>query len=147
MTPDTAWDQGSSSIVPSLPGFQRSFGITSGANAAQISNFVSFVYLTAGVGAGLSFFINDRIGRLWSLRLYMAIWITGQLIATFSGGQLGALYTARFVSGLGIGPLTVTGPVSIVEIAPYEIRGLVGLSGKLQVSGLTYASSQRGSQL
>lgn len=77
------------------------------------------------MGSGLSFFINDRIGRLWSLRLYMAIWVVGQLIATFSFGHLGALYTARFVSGLGIGPLTVTGPMSIVEVAPHEIRGLL----------------------
>ncbi|PVH98534.1 general substrate transporter [Periconia macrospinosa] len=119
------WDQGSSSIVPSLPGFQKAFGISSGANAAEISNFISFVYLTAGVGAGLSYFINDRIGRLWAMRLYMAIWIVGQLIATFSSGHLGALYTARFVSGLGIGPLTATGPMSIVEIAPWELRGLL----------------------
>ncbi|KAJ8117059.1 hypothetical protein OPT61_g1659 [Boeremia exigua] len=119
------WDQGSSSIIPSLHGFQRDFGITSGANASQISNFISFVYLTAGIGAGLSFFINDRIGRLWSLRLYMTIWIIGQLVATFSSGKLAVLYTARFISGLGIGPLTVTGPMSIVEIAPYEIRGLL----------------------
>jgi MFS family permease len=59
------------------------------------------------------------------MRLYMTIWIIGQLIATFSNGHLGALYTARFVSGLGIGPLTVIGPMSIVEIAPYEIRGLL----------------------
>ncbi|KAK7718914.1 hypothetical protein SLS57_006025 [Botryosphaeria dothidea] len=119
------WDQGSSSIVPSLPGFQHAFGISSGANPSQIANFISFVYLTAGVGSGLSFFINDRIGRLWSLRLYMAIWIAGQLVATFSSGHLGALYAARFISGLGIGPLTVTGPMSIVEVAPHEIRGLL----------------------
>ncbi|KAG9188905.1 hypothetical protein G6011_07610 [Alternaria panax] len=119
------WDQGSSSLVPSLAGFQTAFGIRSGANPSEISNFISFVYLTAGVGAGLSYFINDRIGRLWSLRLYMCIWIIGQLIATFSNGHLGALYTARFISGLGIGPLTATGPMSIVEIAPYEIRGLL----------------------
>lgn len=77
------------------------------------------------MGSGLSFFINDRIGRLWSLRLYMAIWIAGQLVATFSSGHLGALYAARFISGLGIGPLTVTGPMSIVEVAPHEIRGLL----------------------
>lgn len=120
-----AWDQGSSSIVPSLPGFKKAFGISSGSNPSEISNFISFVYLTAGVGAGLSYFINDRVGRLWSMRLYMVIWIVGQLIATFSYGHLGALYTARFVSGLGIGPLTATGPMSIVEVAPYEIRGLL----------------------
>ncbi|KAF4461423.1 quinate transport [Fusarium albosuccineum] len=119
------WDQGSSSVVPSLPGFSNAFGITSATNPKEVANFVSFVYLTAGVGSALSFFINDRIGRLWSLRLYFVIWIIGQLIATFSYGNMGALYTARFVSGLGIGPLTVTGPMSIVEIAPTEIRSLL----------------------
>ncbi|KAL2815807.1 general substrate transporter [Aspergillus cavernicola] len=121
------WDQGSSSVVPSLPGFQSKFGITSAANPTQISNFVSFVYIGAGVGGGLAFFINDRIGRLWSLRLYMAIYIIGQLIATFSDGHLGALYTARIVSGLGIGALTVIGPVAIVEVAPTEFRGLLAV--------------------
>ncbi|KAH7129492.1 general substrate transporter [Dactylonectria estremocensis] len=119
------WDQGSSSVVPSLPGFSSAFGIASATNPKEVTNFISFVYLTAGVGSGISFFINDRIGRLWSLRLYFAVWIVGQIIATFANGHLGVLYTARFVSGLGIGPLTVTGPMSIVEIAPTEIRGLL----------------------
>ncbi|KAJ6044357.1 uncharacterized protein N7446_002550 [Penicillium canescens] len=121
------WDQGSSSVIPSLPGFQAAFGITSAANPTQVTNFISFVYIGAGVGAGFSFFINDRIGRLWSFRLYMAIWIIGQMLATFSYGHTGVLYTARIVSGLGIGPLTVIGPVAIVEVAPTEIRGLLSV--------------------
>ncbi|KAI0484989.1 general substrate transporter [Xylariaceae sp. FL0804] len=118
------WDQGSSSVVPSLPGFQQYFGIDSGSNAAQISNYVSTVYIGCGIGAGLSFFVNDRIGRLWSLRLYMSIWVVGQLIATFAP-NLAGLYVARVVSGLGIGPCTVLGTMSIVEIAPTEMRGLL----------------------
>ncbi|KAH8649985.1 putative sugar transporter [Xylariales sp. PMI_506] len=118
------WDQGSSSVVPSLPGFQQYFGISTGANAKLISNFVSLVYVGCGVGAALSFFINDRIGRLWSLRLYMSIWIIGQLVATFAP-NLHGLYASRIIAGLGIGPLTVLGPMSIVEIAPTEIRGLL----------------------
>ncbi|KAJ9620082.1 uncharacterized protein PV06_03947 [Exophiala oligosperma] len=116
------WDQGSSSTIPSLPGFEQHFGITS--SASQIKDFISLVYIGAGVGAGLSFFINDRVGRLWSLRLYMFIWILGQLIATASP-NIGCLYFARIVSGFGIGPLTVVGPVSLAEIAPTEIRGLI----------------------
>jgi hypothetical protein len=123
----TAWDQGSSSVVPSLPGFVQTFGINSVSHPTEIANFISYVYIGAGVGAGLSFFINDRIGRLWSFRLYMTIWVVGQLIATFSNGHLGTLYAARIVSGLGIGPLTVIGPVAIVEIAPTEIRGLLAV--------------------
>ncbi|CAG8907085.1 unnamed protein product [Penicillium egyptiacum] len=118
------WDQGSSSVVASLPGFQKHFGIDSGADAHKISNLVSLVYIGCGVGAGLSFFVNDRIGRLWSLRLYMLVWIAGQMLATFAP-NLRTLYAARIVSGLGIGPLTVTGTNSIVEIAPTEIRGLL----------------------
>lgn len=120
----TAWDQASSSVLPSLPGFQHHFGLKSGTNALQIRNFISIVYVGAGVGAGLSFFINDRIGRLWSFRLYSAIWILGQMVATSAPGLAG-LYTARIISGLGMGALTVTGTMSIVEIAPAEIRGVL----------------------
>lgn len=54
----------------------------------------------------------------------MFIWILGQLIATASP-NIGCLYFARIVSGFGIGPLTVVGPVSLAEIAPTEIRGLI----------------------
>lgn len=112
-------------MVPSLPGFEKAFGISSGSNAKEISDFVSIVYVGCGVGAAASFLINDRIGRLWSLRLYCLVWIVGQMIATGSSGHLGALYTARIVSGLGIGALTVTGPLSLVEVAPTEFRGLI----------------------
>ena len=114
-------------MVPSLPGFQQDFGITSGTNPKQIANFISFVYLGAGLGSAISFFINDRFGRLWSFRLYASVWILGQLIATASSGHIAALYSARIVSGMGLGALTVSGPVSIVEIAPKETRGLMAV--------------------
>ncbi|KAJ5229865.1 hypothetical protein N7489_010573 [Penicillium chrysogenum] len=118
------WDQGSASTLPSLEGFQQQFGISSTAGAHSTRNFVSLVYIGDAAGAALSFFINDTIGRLWSFRLYTAIWIIGQLVATFSPGP-SALYASRIISGLGIGSLSVTGSVSIVELAPPEIRGLL----------------------
>lgn len=86
---------------------------------------ISFVWITCGIASGLCIMLNDRLGRLWSLRLYTVVYIIGQLMATFSNGNIGALYAARLVSGAGIGPLTVTGPLSIVEIAPTEARGLL----------------------
>ncbi|KAJ5758225.1 uncharacterized protein N7511_006919 [Penicillium nucicola] len=118
------WDQGSASTLPSLEGFQRQFGISATAGANSTRNFVSLVYIGDAVGAALSFFINDRVGRLWSFRLYSTIWIIGQLVATFAPGP-SALYVSRIISGLGIGSLSVTGTVSIVELAPSEIRGLL----------------------
>lgn len=119
-----AWDQGSASTVSSLSSFQEHFGISSKSGAGSTKNFVSLVYLGDAAGAALSFFINDRIGRLWSYRLYTFIWIIGQLVAMFSPGTSG-LYASRIISGLGIGSLSVTGMISIVEIAPAEIRGLL----------------------
>lgn len=118
------WDQGASSVIPSLPGFQRHFKISSGANADQIRIFISIVYVGFGVGSALTFFVNDRIGRIWSYRLYTLIYCIGCLIAIFSP-NVEVLYAARVIQGLGLGPLTVTCPMSIVEIAPAEIRGLL----------------------
>lgn len=122
--PRTAWDQGSASVIPSLPGFQESFGVTSGANAQQIRDFISIIYIGYAVGAALSFLVNDAIGRRWSYRAYTAVWVVGQLVGIFANG-MPALYASRIISGIGIGSLTVTGPMSIVEIAPHEIRGLL----------------------
>lgn len=119
-----AWDQGSASVIPSLPGFQKQFDISSGTDAQAIKNFVSIVYIGYAVGAALSFLVNDRIGRRWAYRLYVAIWAVGQFVAVGTENRAG-LYASRIITGLGIGALTVTGPMSIVEIAPVEIRGLL----------------------
>lgn len=110
--------------MPSLPGFQEHFNIKSGANADEIRNFISIVYVGFGVGSGLTFFINDRLGRIWSYRLYSLIYCIGTLITIFSP-NLRVLYVGRVVQGLGLGPLTVSGPISIVEISPPQIRGLL----------------------
>lgn len=120
----TAWDQGSASTVSSLPAFREQFGISADAGASSTKYLVSLVYVGDAAGAAMSFFINDQIGRLWSFRLYTFIWIVGQLVAIFSPGAAG-LYASRIISGLGIGSLSVTGMVSIVEIAPAEIRGVL----------------------
>lgn len=119
-----AWDQGSASVITSLPAFQRHFGIEEATNAGQVRNFLTFVYLGDAIGAGLSFFLNDLVGRLWSFRIYISIWGIGQLVAILAP-NVGALYAARIICGCGIGALTVTGPMSLAEIAPAEIRGLL----------------------
>jgi MFS family permease len=54
----------------------------------------------------------------------VAIYIIGQLVAVFTP-TLAGLYASRIISGWGIGSLTVTGPMSIVEISPPQVRGLL----------------------
>lgn len=79
------------------------------------------------MGAFLSFFINDKLGRVRTLRLYLSIYAIGSLISCLSYGNLGALYFGRIFAGLGIGACTVIGPMSIAEIAPKTTRGLMTL--------------------
>ncbi|VUC37192.1 unnamed protein product [Clonostachys rosea] len=118
------WDQGASSVMPSLPGFQKQFNIDSGANANEIRTFIAIVYVGYGVGSALTFLINDRVGRIWSFRLYTLVYCIGTLAAIFSP-NINALYGARVIQGLGLGAFTVSGPMSIVEIAPAQIRGFL----------------------
>ena len=119
-----AWDQGQASVVPNLPGFQKHFGISSGTDAQAIRHFASLVYIGNSAGAALSYFLNDRLGRLWSFRFYTLVYIIGQLVATFAP-NLAGLYASRIITGLGIGSLSATAPMSIAEIAPAEIRGIL----------------------
>jgi sugar porter (SP) family MFS transporter len=85
------------------------------------------VNLGAGIGAFLSFFLNDRLGRVQTLRVYQALYAAGSLVSCFSYGNLGALYFGRILAGLGIGACTVVGPMAIAELAPRTTRGLMTL--------------------
>ncbi|KAF7631932.1 hypothetical protein AFLA_012779 [Aspergillus flavus NRRL3357] len=97
------WDEGSASAITQLKSFERMYNLDNN----TVSNIVSFVNLGAGVGALLSFLLNDRIGRRWSMRLYQLVYIIGSLISCFSYGNVGVLYAGRLIAGLGIGALTV----------------------------------------
>ncbi|KAL4811840.1 general substrate transporter [Aspergillus spinulosporus] len=117
------WDEGSAASITQLPSFGRTYDLDS----STISNLISFVNLGAGIGSLLSFLVNDRLGRIWSLRFYQLLYIAGSLISCFAYGYVSALYVGRIVAGLGIGALTVVGPMTISEIAPKSSRGLMTL--------------------
>ena len=117
------WDEGSAASITSLEAFSREYHL----NQSTISNIVSLVNVGAGCGALLSFFLNDKIGRIWSMRLYQATYAAGSLISCFSYGNTATLYVGRIVAGLGIGACTVVGPMAIAELAPKTIRGFLTL--------------------
>ncbi|KAH7131142.1 general substrate transporter [Dactylonectria macrodidyma] len=121
------WDEGAAASITQLQSFRDEYHLDSELDASTISNLVSFVNIGAGVGAFLSFFLNDRIGRISSMRLYQATYAIGTLISCFAYGHQSALYVGRIIAGLGIGACTVVGPMAIAEIAPKTIRGLMTL--------------------
>ncbi|KAJ5126751.1 hypothetical protein N7448_007530 [Penicillium atrosanguineum] len=92
------------------------------------ANITSFNVLGAAFGALTGLDLNDRLGRLWSWRLAMVVYMVGTFIQVFSSGIYGLLLFARIFSGLGAGLLTVTSPLYLSEVAPKATRGLsVGL--------------------
>ncbi|KAI1759539.1 hypothetical protein GGR53DRAFT_471207 [Hypoxylon sp. FL1150] len=95
--------------------WKRLLVVHTGADAKRIRNFVFIVNIGNAIGA-----VDDSIGHLWSYRLYLFVWTVGQLVAPDLAG-LGAL---RIITGLGIRVPIVTGPMSIVKIAPMEVSGL-----------------------
>lgn len=123
----TGWDEGSAASITELGSFRREYHLDGEADKNTISNLVSFVNIGAGVGAFLSFFLNDKIGRIWSMRLYQTLYAAGSLVSCFSYGNHGVLYLGRILAGLGIGACTVVGPMAIAEMAPKTIRGLMTL--------------------
>ncbi|KAJ4193825.1 hypothetical protein NW759_016553 [Fusarium solani] len=100
------WDEGSAASITQLQSFKRQYDLDSELDSETIENLVSFVNIGAGVGAFLSFFLNDKLGRKQSMRLYQTIYIIGALVSCFSSGSVGALYFGRIFAGLGIGACT-----------------------------------------
>lgn len=96
----------------------------SGSDTSNIQTYVSIIYIGYVIGAALSLFVKDNVGRQWSYRLYTLLWVVGQMAACFTPTMRGII-GARTVSGMGIGSRSVIGPMSIVEISPKEIRGLL----------------------
>ena len=74
------------------------------------------------VGAMLSSFVSDRIGRRKALMASCSIFIVGGLLQAFSY-TINELFVGRIVSGMAIGVTTSLVPLYNSELAPGAIRG------------------------
>lgn len=75
--------------------------------------------------------INDRFGRLPTLRIATVIYIAGILGQGLCNGNVSGLYASRLISGLGMGPLTIIPPIYITEVLIYTYASLAPLLTKL----------------
>ncbi|KAI1334648.1 general substrate transporter [Xylariaceae sp. FL0016] len=126
------YDEGGFSSATKLDSFKQDFGLTSDlwkddatGLANRKANISSFGVLGAAIGAVLSLFINDRLGRLRTWQIWCVVWMTGFLMVIFSSGILSLIYFARIWGGLGAGGLTVVAPLYLSEVAPAKSRGMV----------------------
>ncbi|KAJ5658652.1 uncharacterized protein N7484_002301 [Penicillium longicatenatum] len=141
------YDTGVMSSVLAMDSFKEDFGLplsTSGfasdKNAQVSSNVVSL--LTAGCFFGSIFaaYINDRIGRRYSLMIFCSIFLVGAAMQVGAHHHIGLIYAGRVVAGLGIGGMSSITPVFVSENAPSRYRGrIAGLFQEFLVIGSTFA--------
>lgn len=67
-----------------------------------------------------------KYGRRWSIILASIIFCAGAIVQTINTHSLAAFYVARVVSGVGVGMATVVIPMYSAEMAPKNIRGMLG---------------------
>ncbi|CAG7943108.1 unnamed protein product [Penicillium salamii] len=141
------YDTGVMGSVLALSSFKKDFGLPVGSsgfsdekNAQISSNVVSL--LTAGcffgsIGAA---YMNDKLGRRYSLMILVVIFMVGAALQTAAHHEIGLIYGGRVIAGLGIGGMSAITPVYVSENCAPEIRGRVaGLFQEFLVIGSTFA--------
>lgn len=133
--------------VLALKSFKRDFGLPLGdsgfdsdENAQVSSNVVSL--LTAGCFFGSIFaaFINDRLGRRYSLMIFSVIFLVGAALQVGAHHDIGVIYGGRVIAGFGIGGMSSITPVFVSENCPPAQRGrIAGLFQEFLVIGSTFA--------
>ncbi|KAA8650388.1 hypothetical protein EYZ11_013149 [Aspergillus tanneri] len=141
------YDTGVMGSVLAMDSFKRDFGLplesggfVSSANAQVSSNVVSL--LTAGCffGAIIASFLNDRLGRRYSLMVFTMVFLVGAALQVGATHEIGLIYAGRVIAGLGVGGMSSITPVYVGENAPPETRGrIAGLFQEFLVIGSTFA--------
>ncbi|KAL5114975.1 hypothetical protein ACEQ8H_007148 [Pleosporales sp. CAS-2024a] len=98
-------------------------------NSSKQGWLVSILELGAWLGTMYSGFLAEILSRKYAILVNVAIFVLGVIIQTtsISAGH-NAILAGRFITGMGVGSLSMIVPMYNAEIAPPEVRGaLVGL--------------------
>lgn len=91
---------------------------------------VSILELGAWLGTMYSGFLAEILSRKYAILVNVAVFIVGVVIQStaIAGNGHSAILGGRFITGMGVGSLSMIVPMYNAEIAPPEVRGaLVGL--------------------
>ncbi|KAF2177746.1 quinate permease [Zopfia rhizophila CBS 207.26] len=121
-----AYDTGVIGGVLTLASFQNDFRYTKAHSATVGSNSTSLLQAGAFFACFFVWPFTARFGRRWSIVLASLIFSVGAVVQTINTHSLAAFYVARVISGIGVGMATVIIPMFSAEMAPKEIRGMLG---------------------
>ncbi|KAG8875663.1 hypothetical protein FRB97_004824 [Tulasnella sp. 331] len=115
------YNQGVFSGVLVMTNFDRKFAST--VNNTGLKGMVtSILELGAWVGSLVNSYTSERFGRRGAIFIACVFFIFGVCLQT-GARNAGFLYGGRFITGLGVGSLSVCVPLLNAELAPAEVRG------------------------
>src|SRR4051794_6897231 len=88
----------------------------------QIPQFVSLTFVGMTIGALVTGFVGDRMGRRFTYQINLLIFGLASLAAAFAQ-DMNQLIVCRFVQGLGLGAEIVVGYSTLTEFVPPKTRG------------------------
>lgn len=99
-------------------------------NSSKQGWLVAILELGAWLGTMYSGFLAEILSRKYAILVNVAIFILGVIVqcTASTGAGHNAILGGRFITGMGVGSLSMIVPMYNAEIAPPEVRGaLVGL--------------------
>src|SRR5271156_535134 len=84
--------------------------------------FISLTFVGMTIGALITGFVGDRLGRRFTYQINLLIFGLASLAAAFAQ-DVDQLIVCRFVQGLGLGAEIVVGYSTLTEFAPPRSRG------------------------
>src|SRR5207253_7227276 len=88
----------------------------------QIPQFVSLTFVGMTIGALVTGFVGDKMGRRFTYQINLLIFGIASLAAAFAQ-DMTQLIVCRFVQGLGLGAEIVVGYSTLTEFVPPRTRG------------------------
>ncbi|GMK56482.1 hypothetical protein CspeluHIS016_0303220 [Cutaneotrichosporon spelunceum] len=130
------YDQGVMSGIITGPHFKAYFNQPT---ATEIGNMVAVLEIGAFITSLLAAHLADKYGRRWTMRVGAIFFSIGGVFQTLCNGYHVMVF-GRFVSGCGVGMLSMIVPIYQAEISPADHRGFLGA---LEFTGniVGYASS------
>jgi len=115
------YNQGVFSGVLAMKSFERRMGddVT---NTGKKGWLVAILELGAWAGVLMTGYLADKLSRKYTIVLAVVVFCVGVVVQT-AANAASSIYGGRFVTGLGVGSLSMAVPLYNAEIAPPEVRG------------------------
>ncbi|KAM3078952.1 hypothetical protein ACMFMF_003878 [Clarireedia jacksonii] len=121
------YNQGVFSGVLTMKSFMSHMGhwdSTDSADQTRKGWLTSILELGAWIGTLLSGFMAEALSRKYGILVATAVFIIGVIIqATSISAGHSAILGGRFITGMGVGSLSMIVPMYNAEVAPPEVRG------------------------